>query len=80
MKRLGLMFALLLAALPARAAWADVKAGLDAKAVLEYVGAPILTHRGHSGHWETWTYDNGASVLFENGRVRYWTEPRRTKP
>jgi hypothetical protein len=64
------------AAAGAHAAWADLKEGQDAKTATQEVGLPLIQTRGRGGVLETWTYDEGGYILFENGRVRYWQAPR----
>jgi hypothetical protein len=75
MKRVVLILLFLSAAGLARADWTDVKEGADVRAVLAAVGTPLMVSRSKSGAQVTWTYDNGAYVLFENGRVTYWRAP-----
>ncbi len=76
MKRLFLLSLFLCAAASARAEWNDVKEGCDVQAVLAAVGSPLLMSKSRSGAQFTWTYDNGAYILFENGRVSYWQPPK----
>lgn len=71
---------LLLAASVAEAAWADIKEGLDQKDAFQQVGAPLIQNKSRKGTMETWTYDDGAYIFFENGRVRYWQAPRAKEP
>lgn len=63
----------------AQAAWSDIKEGLAPKTALQDVGAPLIQSRVRQGSLETWTYDEGGYILFENGRVRYWQAPRTEK-
>lgn len=79
MKRMQLMTALLLAlasGLTARADWSDMRAGLDEKATLAAVGAPIIASRSKSRVQATWTYDAGGYIQFERGRVAHWQVPK----
>lgn len=62
----------------ARADWQRVKEGLDQKAVLALIGPPMLANKSRSGRQQSWTYDAGGSISFENGRVRFWQAPRVT--
>jgi hypothetical protein len=71
---------LLLAASVAQAAWTDIKEGLGQKDAFQQVGAPLIQNKARKGALETWTYDDGAYIFFENGRVRYWQAPRAKKP
>jgi len=71
-----LVVLVLLLVTSARAEWRDVKEGLASKAVFESVGRPLIESRTRGGMFVTWTYDNGAYVLFENGRVLYWQAPK----
>ncbi len=73
----ALLFLLLASA--AQAAWADIKAGLDQKTTREQVGVPLIQNKARQAAIETWTYDDGGYILFENGRVRYWQAPRPKK-
>jgi hypothetical protein len=59
----------------ARAEWRDVKEGLNVQAVLAAIGTPMMVNKSKSGRQVTWTYDDGAYVLFENGRVRFFKAP-----
>jgi hypothetical protein len=59
----------------ARAAWCDLKAGLDPKAAEKCVGAPLFVNRTRGGTLVNWIYDNGGYILFENGRVKFWQAP-----
>lgn len=72
--------ALTLATATAQAAWAEIKEGVDQKTALQQVGAPLIQNKARRGALETWTYDDGAYIFFENGRVRYWQAPRAKKP
>jgi hypothetical protein len=75
MKRLLLVLLLAGVCAPARAEWKDLKAGIDVQAVLAAVGTPLMVSKSRQGLQVTWTYDDGAYVLFENGRVRFWQPP-----
>jgi hypothetical protein len=77
MQKLVLTFALLVSG--ASAAWSDLKEGLDAKAVEQCVGAPLIVSGTRGGTVVNWTYDRGGSILFENGRVKFWQAPREAK-
>lgn len=72
--------ALTLAAATAQAAWGEIKEGVDQKTALQQVGAPLIQNKARRGALETWTYDDGAYIFFENGKVRYWQAPRPKKP
>jgi hypothetical protein len=77
MKRIVLFLGLFLfASAAARAEWSDVKEGYDADTVLALVGNPLMIVRSKTGAQVVWTYDNGAYILFENGRVSYWQPPQ----
>lgn len=73
---LGLVLLLGASALAARAEWRELQEGQDYKAVKDSVGEPLIVCRGRNGAQETWTYDCGAYVQFENGRVSFWQAPR----
>jgi hypothetical protein len=75
MTRLFLLTLFAFACTTARAEWSDVKEGLNVQAVLAAVGTPMMVNKSKSGRQVTWTYDNGAYVLFENGRVRFFKAP-----
>ncbi|MES2697437.1 MAG: hypothetical protein V4773_28485 [Verrucomicrobiota bacterium] len=60
----------------AHAQWHDLKAGLDPKTVVQAVGQPLLVSKSKSGAQVTWTYDEGAYVMFDQGRVRFWQQPK----
>ena len=74
------MVGLLLAGTCAHAAWSDVREGLDPKKVAEHVGQPLMHSAVRGGSLETWIFDDGGYVLFENGKVRFWLAPRPKKP
>ena len=77
MKRSLLIFLLL--ATCARAQWSDLKAGLEPKAVMRFVGEPLMESKVRGGLFVTWIYDEGGYILFENGVLRYWQAPRAKK-
>ena len=60
----------------ARADWKDLRSGTEKGTALEAVGSPLLMNKSRSGRQEVWTYDFGAYILFENGRVSYWQAPK----
>lgn len=64
----------------AHASWEDIKEGVDQKTALQQVGSPLIQNKAKRGALETWTYDDGAYIFFENGKVRYWQAPRAKKP
>jgi len=70
---------LVLAGTCAHAAWTDVREGLDPKEVAEQVGQPLMHSSVRGGKLETWIFDDGGYVLFENGKVRFWSVPRTKK-
>ncbi len=76
MKRVVLLLLFLVSGALARADWSDVREGMDGEAVLVFVGTPLIVSKSRSGAQETWTYDDGAYVLFERGRVSFWSAPR----
>ena len=78
MKRIAFLLALLLAS-SASAAWCDLKEGLDVKTAEQLVGVPLFENRTRGGLFANWVYDQGGYILFENGRVKFWQAPRRTK-
>ncbi|MCX6953213.1 MAG: hypothetical protein NTV51_13760 [Verrucomicrobia bacterium] len=71
---------LVLAGACAQAAWTDMREGLDPKEVAEQVGQPLMHSSVRGGKLETWIFDDGGYILFENGRVRFWSVPRTKKP
>lgn len=75
MKRLLLLLVLASVCAPARADWKDLKEGADVQAVMNAVGVPLLVNKSKTGRQVMWTYDNGAYILFENGRVKFWQPP-----
>lgn len=79
MKRLVLLVLLVCVCATARADWADVREGIDAQAVMAAVGVPLLVNASKTKRQVTWTYDDGAYILFENGRVRFWQAPTSRK-
>jgi hypothetical protein len=58
-----------------RAGWADLKPGMDDKAVVQCVCTPMLASHGRAAA-AMWTYDSGGFVLFAEGRVTYWEQPK----
>jgi hypothetical protein len=78
MKRIILLVMLL--ASTARASWGDLKEGLDPKAAEQMVGAPLFENRSRGWTFVNWVYDNGGSILFENGRVKFWQAPQGAAP
>lgn len=61
----------------ARAEWRDLRLGSDHAAVLRCIGVPLLSNRSRGGGTETWTYDRGGYIRFENGRVTFWRPPEK---
>ncbi len=59
------------------AEWKDLRPGCEKQVVLEAVGAPLMMNKSKTGRQETWTYDRGGYVIFENGRVSYWQPSRK---
>lgn len=64
----------------ARAAWSDITEGLDQSSAKSQVGVPLITNQSRDGKLQTWTYDHGASIYFEHGKVRFWQPPRTLVP
>ena len=56
--------------------WKDLRRGCEKQVVLEAVGAPLMINKSKTGRQETWTYDCGGYIIFENGRVSYWQPSR----
>lgn len=73
--RIG-MLVLALGTSAAAAEWKGVRQGCEKQVVLEAVGAPLMMNKSKTGRQETWTYDRGGYVIFENGRVSYWQPSR----
>jgi hypothetical protein len=80
MKRIVLLALFLLASAAARAEWNDMKTGCDVRTVLAAVGTPLMVTKSKTGAQVTWTYDDGAYILFEFGRVSYWHPPKPKRP
>lgn len=76
MKLIGLLTMGVLISTSVRAAWQDLREGLAPDAARAAVGAPLLVSRSRTGVHVTWTYDSGAYIIFEQGRVRYWQKPK----
>lgn len=76
MKR-GIVMLLLGLTVSARAEWRDVRLGGDRVSVLRWLGAPLLANKSRDGSTETWTYDRGGYIRFENGRVIFWRASQR---
>jgi hypothetical protein len=70
------LIAVLLVVASVRADWKDLKEGMEQRAVVEAVGAPLMATRVRRGLLETWLYDGGGCVYFVKGRVQYWQMPK----
>ncbi len=77
-KRAWLLYLLLVPVL--RADWKDLRAGMEAPAVITAVGQPLMKTSGRRGLFVTWNYDLGGEVRFARGRVEAWQAPRRREP
>lgn len=53
-----------------------MRVGLEAGAVVQAVGQPLIRSRVRGGLYETWTFDHGATVVFVRDRVSFWREPQ----
>jgi hypothetical protein len=78
-QKIVLLALLCLTVAHARAAWSDLKEGLDPKAVMLLVGQPLIANQARGGALITWTFDDGGYILFENGRLKFWQAPRPKK-
>lgn len=74
--RRGVVLAVLIGTC-AQAAWKDIHEGQDAKEVTDQIGAPLMTSASRGRTVEMWVFDDGAYVLFENGKVRYFQLPKK---
>jgi len=53
--------------------WRRLERGMDTKQVRAILGEP---KRIDGGYVSSWSYDNGGGLLFTDGKVSNWTEPR----
>ena len=68
---------------PTTIGWNGLQSNLTPKQVAMVlqptVGAPLIITKARNGVFETWSYDNGASVVFVRGVLDYWAAPRVVK-
>jgi hypothetical protein len=57
----------------ARADWTLLKAGDGPEAVRAAIGPPLFSYHTKGNSLSMWVYDHGGNVLFELGRVKFWT-------